>query len=211
MVRTPKINKAKKVCVICEGYEDYHYFKRLTELNVWSSAYEFIPINAKGESNIFARYQDAYSNDRYEIVLIFCDTDKAPYREYLKLKKAINGFHNGRTKFDKITIFANPCTMQIVLSHFGEVSLKNQGKKTNADLILRLTGVENYDAHEEQIKTICSKIFSRTYADMKERVAKIDFGDEISASTNFRKFLDYFESDEEKWIKSINDSLASNS
>ena len=52
-----------------EGKEAYHY-----------------PINAKSASNIFARYQDAYNNDAYEVILVFCDTDKAPYREYSQIK-----------------------------------------------------------------------------------------------------------------------------
>ena len=43
-------------------------------------------------SNIFARFQDAYNNDSYEVIIIFCDTDKYPYREYSQVKKKINNF-----------------------------------------------------------------------------------------------------------------------
>ena len=93
MTRLPIIEKKHKVCVICEGFEDFYYFKRLIDLGVWSKLYEFVPINAKGASNIFARYQDAYSNDRYEIVLVFCDTDKYPYEAYGPVKSKINSFH----------------------------------------------------------------------------------------------------------------------
>ncbi|MBR4382820.1 MAG: hypothetical protein IKP64_04610, partial [Selenomonadaceae bacterium] len=37
---------------------------------------------------------------------------------------------------------------------FGEVSLKNQGKKTNASIIEQMTGVKDYRAHAEQIKEL---------------------------------------------------------
>lgn len=207
MFNLPPINNKHKVCVICEGFEDIYYFKRLNELNVWDTSYEFILINAKSASNIFACYQDAYNNDRYEVILIFCDTDKKPFREYKQIKKKINDFHDGKSVSNKIIIFANPCTMQIILSHFGEVYLKNQGKKANADVIEQLTGVKNYDAHEEQIKDVCNKIFRRSYPEMKERISRINFKDDISCSTNFIDFINKFESNNLSWIKSINKYL----
>ena len=70
-----------------------------------------------------------YANDTYELILVFCDTDKEPYREYAQIKKKINQFLSKTKASDKLIIFANPCTMQIILSHFGDVSLKNQEKK----------------------------------------------------------------------------------
>lgn len=97
--------------------------------------------------------------------------------------------------------------MQIILSHFGDVSLKNQGKKTNANIICELTGVNNYNAHENQITEICCKIFQRTYEPMKERIRKINNGDDVSASTNFIDFIEKFESDNAGWIQGINDLL----
>ena len=71
MSKLPVISKKHRICVICEGLEEIIYFKRLMALNVWSAEYEFVPINAKGESNVFARYQDAYNNDAYETIIIF--------------------------------------------------------------------------------------------------------------------------------------------
>ena len=32
MSSLPPIRSKHRVCVICEGYEDYHYFKRLMDL-----------------------------------------------------------------------------------------------------------------------------------------------------------------------------------
>ena len=93
--------------------------------------------------------------------------------------------------------------MQIILSHFGDVELKNQGKRTNAVVIEKLTGVKNYDAHEDQIRAICSQIFQRNYPEMKSRVSKINFADNVSCSTNFIVFLQRFEEDDIKWISDI--------
>lgn len=207
MARLPTINNNTKVCVICEGQEDTAYFKRLLELNVWNSVYSFFPVNAFGASKIPARFQDAFQNNKYDLVLVFCDTDKAPYREYTLLKKRINSFLNKQKASDKLVIFANPCTMQIILSHFGDVSLKNQGKKTNADIIEQFTGVKDYDAHDDQIKEICSKIFRRTYSEMKRRVEAINCSDTVSCSTNFSIFLDRFEQDDRRWVSAINQYL----
>lgn len=132
MSALPPVRNRHNVCVICEGYEDYHYFKRLIDLNVWDSTYSFSLINVKSASNIPARFQNEYQNDRYEIILIFCDTDKAPYREYAQVKAKINRFLGKRKAAEKVILFANPCTMQIMLLHFGDISLKNQGKKQTA-------------------------------------------------------------------------------
>ena len=207
MAKLPPLSRTRKVCVICEGNEDYFYFRRLLELRVWSSVYAFFPLNAKSASNIPARFQDAFQNDRYEIVLVFCDTDKAPYREYAELKQKLNRFLAKENAADKLIIFANPCTMQIILSHFGDVALKNQGKKTNAVEIERLTGVRNYDAHEAQIRAICGQIYQRSYLDMKRRVAAIQFSDTTSCSTNFYPFLECFERQDTGWIEKLREDL----
>ena len=70
MVKLPDLQRRHKICVICEGYEELEYFNRLIELNVWSAVYEFYTVNAKGASNIPARFQDAFQNDRYELILV---------------------------------------------------------------------------------------------------------------------------------------------
>lgn len=109
--------------------------------------------------------------------------------------------------YARLVIFANPCTMLIILSHFGDVSLKNQGKKTNAAEIEKWTGVRDYDAHGSQIKEICSKIFRRSYEEMKQRVVAINLPDTTSCSTNFGTFLERFENEDVKWITTIRNYL----
>lgn len=204
MSNLPTINHKHKVCIICEGNEDYAYMLRLTKLAVWNEKYEFVLKNAHGESNISSLYESIFQNDSYEIVLIFCDTDKAPHKQYKILKEKLCGFHgtkNAKKLTDNIIIFANPCTMQIILSHFGDVSLKKQSERVNADIIEKYTKVKNYDAHEDQINQICSKIYQRSYPEMKERVDKINGLDTEPGSTNFITYLNKFEADNSKWIK----------
>ncbi len=207
MSKLPVISKKHRICVICEGLEEEVYFNRLMALNVWSPEYEFVPINAKGESNVFARYQDAYNNDAYEMIIIFCDTDKYPYREYALLKKKLNDFFGKRSASQKVIIWANPCSMQIILSHFGDIKLTNQGKKTNSGIIEQMAGVSGYDGHEDQIEEICSRIFRRTYPEMKRRLCSEKYDDENPGTSNVVYFLDLFENADTKWITEINKYL----
>lgn len=101
MSTLPPIRRKHRICVICEGYEDYHYFNRLIALNLWDDSYSFTTINAKSSSNIPARFQNEYQSDRYEIILVFCDTDKGPYREYTLVKDKINRFPGKRKASEK--------------------------------------------------------------------------------------------------------------
>ena len=41
MPKLPVSLQRHSICVICEGNEDYLYFKRLLELNVWNEVYSF--------------------------------------------------------------------------------------------------------------------------------------------------------------------------
>jgi hypothetical protein len=53
--KLPKLFDKHKICVICEGNEEYQYLNKLKSLNVWDSQYEFILDNAEGNGNIPAR------------------------------------------------------------------------------------------------------------------------------------------------------------
>lgn len=74
--RIPFFSNKHKICVICEGNEEHEYFKRLIFLGVWNNKYAISLVNAGGNGNIPARYQDRYQNGSYELVLVFCDTEK---------------------------------------------------------------------------------------------------------------------------------------
>lgn len=208
MSSRPNTSNKLKICIIGEGFEEKFYMDRLEQLSVWQNKYEFTIKNAKSASNVFPMFQNEYQNDNYAVILIFCDTDKYPFKEYALIKQKLKEFFNSRTlAVNKIVIFANPCSMQIILSHFGDVELKTQAKKTNAPLIEELTGVVNYKASQKQIKNICSKITRTSYYNMKQRIEKIDLNDTITPSTNLLSFLEFFENSDETWIKDIDKSL----
>jgi hypothetical protein len=210
MAKPPLFSTRHSLCIICEGYEEEVYVRHLLAKDFWSNLYDFTIINAKGEGNIPARYQYIINKDAYELVLIFCDTDRSPYTQYLGVKAKINEMHEAEDAAGKVVIYANPCSMQIILLHFAAVSLKTQGKKTNAKLIERLTGVKGYKANqEEHIKAICAKINRQSYFDMKKRLADINRPDNEPGSTNFIVFLQRFESDKTEWIAEIRASLDS--
>lgn len=201
-----RITRGKKICIICEGFEELEYIEALNKKAVFSSKYEFVLINAKSINTIFARYQQKYQSDSYSLVLVFCDTDKGPSERYLELKRKINEFHDEDVA-DDIVIFGNPCTMQIMLSHFAEVKLTSQSKSVNGEYIENLVGIQNYKATEEQRKEFFGKIKRENYEVMKENIAKLPTNDEETSSTNFLKFVKCFESEDESWIEEINKKL----
>ena len=202
-----KINKKRKICLICEDQEEQYYVEALIKKAVFSDKYEFKITNAKGISSIFSRYQEKYQSDSYSLVLVFCDTDKESKKQYYKeLKKKINDFHDNDVA-NKIIIFGNPCTMQIILSHFADIKLKSQSKKENSNYIEEYTGIKKYDAKEEQVKELMSKITRKNYETMKNNISKISTNDKEKPSTNILYFLNNLEKENMEWIEEINKNL----
>lgn len=107
-----------KICIICEGSEEYDYLKKLNSLGVWSNKYSIKLEPADGNGSVPARYQDKFQNGSYDIVLVFCDTEKKPYEQYKDIKRKINEFHDIENAAAEVLIFSNPCTMQIILKHW---------------------------------------------------------------------------------------------
>ena len=205
--RLPDINTKIRISVICEGPEEYDYLDTLSGLQVWNDKYKFDLVNAGGNGNIPARYQDKYQNDTSDLVLVFCDTEKKPYEQYEDIKRKINEFHGTSDAADLVIIFGNPCTMQIVIEHWKEIRLKSPAKSVNAPIIEECTGVENYKGREDQRQAVMNKITPDNYADMKERVSRLSDVDTEKNSSNFAKFLIYFESEDDEWIERINEKL----
>lgn len=197
----------QRICIICEGNEEYFYLDRLKELQVWNEQYHIELVNASGNGNIPARYQDRYNSDSYDIVLVFCDTEKKPYEQYNDIKRKINEFHGIDNIADSLIIFCNPCTMQIVSKHWTDENLNTPAKPVNAPLIKHFTGVENYKAKANQIEKAMQFITKENYYDMKRRVQNLESDDSIKGSSNFKRFLKYFESDNSSWIEKINEKL----
>ena len=202
--RLPKIFAGSRICIICEGDEEYEYLEKLISLNVWSEEYCFQLENAGGNGNIPARYQDKYQNGTYDLVLVFCDTDRKPYEQYVDIKRKIDEFHGVENAADKVVIYGNPCTMQIIIEHWGDVWLCSNNKKKNVPVIYDLTGIEGYKGRKEQRRKLFSQITTENYQEMRERIKQIPWDDTVEGSTNFGRFLDYFSSDEGERIKTIN-------
>ena len=205
--KLPKLFDKHKICVICEGNEEYQYLERLKALKVWDAQYEIVSENAGGNGNIPARYQDSYQNGSYELVLVFWDTEKKPYEQYEDIKRKINEFHGVDTAADKVIMFGNPCTMQIITKHWTETLIKSPAKPVNAPLIEEFTGVKNYKGRADQIEVVMEYVTVENYADMCERVNGLETRDTVVGSSNFGRFMELFESDDAGWIDEINDEL----
>lgn len=44
--RLPRVSDKHKICIICEGNEEYEYLNRLKDLKVWNEQYDFSLVNA---------------------------------------------------------------------------------------------------------------------------------------------------------------------
>ena len=89
--KLPRFFDNHKICIICEGNEEYEYLKWLKNLKVWNEQYDISLVNAGGNDNIPARYQDRYQNGADELVLVFCDTEKKPHEQYEDIKRKPEG------------------------------------------------------------------------------------------------------------------------
>ena len=205
--KLPKFFDKHKICIICEGNEEYEYLKRLKDLNVWNEQYEVSLVNAGGNGNIPARYQDRYQNGADELVLVFCDTEKKPHEQYEDIKRKINEFHGVDNAADEVVIFANPCTMQIITKHWTDENIKSPAKPVNAPLIQKYTGVENYKGRADQLAVVMSHISVDNYWDMVQRIKRLGGKEDELGCSNFGKYLDDLMCDNEAWINKINDKL----
>lgn len=196
------------VLIICEGYEEYEYLEALKNLNLWIN-YNINLINAESNGSIFPIYQFNYQNDEYDLILIMTDTDRPNYNDFILMNNKINSFHDVENFANEIVIFGNPCTMQFILNHFSDecVYVQKSNKKKNSELIKKLTGVENYDAHAEQRKAIFCQITKENYEKMKNNITKCSKPYTIISSTNFLRFINNLESDDTSWIDGINEKI----
>ena len=205
--RLPSLVQQVKVCIICEGDEEFEYLDRLKSLEVWNRKYNITLENADGNGNVPARYQDKYQNGSFDVVLVFCDTDKKPYEQYVDIKQKINEFHGVDGAADAVLIYGNPCTMQIVINHWKEILLKSPAKKMNALVIEECTGVSNYKGRRDQRQKVFEQVTKENYRNMLERIKKLSNDDTMVGSSNFGKFMDYFSDDEDLWVEEINKVL----
>ncbi len=198
----PSLSKSDsyKICIICEGYEEFEYLENLRSLKVWSDQYSFNLVNAKGHGNISAIYQNYYNNDSFNLVLVFCDTDGSPSENFTTIKQKIDEIYGEDNKSEKVIIFGNPCTMQIILLHFEIIHLSSHKKEDNRTHIKNLTGIHRYDARESQRKYLFDQITQENYHTMKKNISRLAVHESKVPSTNFLYFLNGFEQKNSDWI-----------
>ena len=201
------ISEKISICVVCEGSEEYDYLARLRTLNVWNEIYKIDLVDAQGNGNLPARYQDKYQNGMYDLVLVFCDTDKKPYEQYTDIKAKIERFHGVEGISDRLVIFGNPCTMQIIIEHFAEVLLQSPAKKNNAPVIEQYTSIPDYKAKQEQRHALMNQITKENYSVMVERVSRLSSDDAEKNSSNFDDLMRKLSEADTKWIEEINGQL----
>jgi len=205
----PNISTSKRVCIVCEGDEEYCYIDKLKDLKLFHHNYSVKPINAKGLTKVFDRYDKTVKNGNYDIIIIFCDTDNAPFEEFRKLQTKLKDYY-GKNKVEDlppIVYFGNPCSMQIILSHFDKVKLKSRLKSDNAPLIEKLTGIKNYRAQESDLNSLMNKINVNNFNVMKNNIVNLPADFNITPSTNILTLFKYLECDKTKWINDINKKL----
>ena len=205
--RLPVISNQHKICIICEGNEEYKYLESLNSLHVWNDIYSISLVNAEGNGNIPARYQDRFQNGTYEAVLVFCDTEKKPYEQYEDIKNRINEFHGIDNVADNVVIYANPCTMQIVAKHWTGELIKSPAKKVNAPLIERYAGVKGYKGREYQIDEIMKHVTKDNYDVMCKNISTATRNEKEIGATNFAELIAHLSEPDAKWILDLDQML----
>lgn len=191
--KTPPIRRLTRILIICEGHEEYDYLTVLTTLSVWSNRFEITLKNACSIDNVPGQYQYEFASGNYDAIYIFCDTELPPFRQFTSVLAKINSTR-GKSVAKKIVCFANPCTMQIVLSHFDQVRLTSNQKSVNADLIAVLTGINDYRARRYQREKLSALINRQNYEQMKYNISFLDTDYRVTPATNAASFFDGLES-----------------
>lgn len=208
----PKLSLKKyKICIVCEGYEESEYIEKLDEINVFDSQYDIVVKNAETLSQVFNVYQDSYASRQYDLVVAFCDTERFPYEDFIREFNRFKQLHHKAEEGDlfKVIYFSNPCTLQIVLSHFGEIKLTTSNKKKNQPTVMTCTGVSGYKGREDQRTTIYNQITVSNFEVMKKNIQKINTSDfKIVSSTNFYNLVDSLESKKTDWLDNINKMIS---
>lgn len=202
-----KSNMKVNICIICEGNEEFRYLKRLKELNVWNKNYSVKLINADSIDNIAPRYQYTLSTNSYDLIFVFCDTETEPYEQFNILIQKINDLYGTRKASNNLIFFANPCTMQIILSHFDKLRLATNKKSVNGKLIEKLTGISEYRATSKQLDKLNKMISPKNYAVMKTNLEDISNDPMVLPSSNFLLFLAHLESEDTKWIRKLQKTI----
>lgn len=196
------INRRKRICILCEGFEEYDYLNRLIALKVWNDAYDITVKNAKGLDNIAPVYQNEFHSDNFDLIVIFCDTELKPYMQFSNLLKKINAFHD-KNIAKSIVFFCNPCSMQIILSHFEAVTLTTNSKALNTPLISKFTGLSHYSARREQRSRLMELVNEQNYTVMRANISSLSTDYRVNPATNFLSLILKLECPNTSWVNRL--------
>lgn len=197
----------RRICIICEGYEEFDYLTKLITLNVFSHNYIFTLRNAKGNGNVFSLYQYEYNSAYYDFVMVFIDTDQKPNKDYNIIKEKIKMFHGINNPLELIC-FSSPCIMQLILLHFTNIKLVTQDKSINSIFLKKYVSFDGiYRARADQRAAVCDAINRTNYVKMKRNLRNISNDDNVIPSSNYLYHAKNLESNDSNWIDIINDKL----
>ena len=186
--------------------------KTLT-LPIWEKTYFhiFLPITEHHEVNTEFILHLLSGKDK-EIIVSKADFSTRNMTHFLltdntKIKKKINNIHGNNKSANHITIFANPCTMQIILLHFSMIQLSSHKKEDNKVHIKKFTKIGSYRAKQEQRDRLFTTINLENYKFMMSNCKTLPNDDTITGSSNFSIFLDRFSNNDTVWIDEINKVL----
>lgn len=185
----------RRVCIIAEGYEEKYYLERLLDFDFFNNRLVNVASiqNAKGILNVFALFQNVFNSGAYDLIVVFCDGDNNSKQFNDMLNKIDNEIFGGDNVSQSIVFFVNPVTLQVVLSHFGDVTLTHKAKANNNEEVEKLTGIVGYKAKEQQIKDMVNMIKYGSYEEMKRRIRNVSSNVKDVPSTNFLDLLGLLE------------------
>ena len=202
--RIPPLRAENRILILCEGSEEYDYLERLIRCGGWKHCVRLK--NVQSIDGLAPAYEYHYQSRSYCLVLVFCDTEKEPYEQFRALKNRIDDFHATHAS-EHVVFFANPCTMQIILSHFARVRLTTNSKTSNAALIEKLTGVTDYRATEKQRQAVLKKVTEQNYPVMKENLRGLSTDSGTVPSTNALRLFDKLETGDPTWPATVNRAI----
>ncbi len=193
----------RKICIICEGHEEKYFMDNLINKIKCYPNYIIESVNAKGNGNLFARYQDRYSQDKDDLVLIFCDTERKPYESFESLVDNLKDNYE-ISDFNDVICFSNPTTLLLILNCFKKYKLTTKKSSKIKEIVRDIIGIEQYNKKEEKVKAIQSKINKEKIEQLRVNIKELETLDHNTVpGTNFLLWDSRLSSESYKWIEDL--------
>ncbi len=204
--KIPRIDNRIKITIICEGLEEEQYLSKLRSFNRWNE--KDLNIKIVNPGGISATYtyldHDRTSGNKADYYFIFCDTGDSGKQSRIDFKEKvidkINDDYFGKNPSKEIVIFANPCTMQIILSHFKRAHVTTEDIDTIKEYVAKTAGIRAYKKDDLHIKQLMNQINSKNYSAMKRRIHFKSRNYKRKNSTNAYKMFSRLEKKDTKWV-----------